>query len=1636
MKKFTFTCIILLFVALTLNSAAMRGFMGWMSTPGVTKAEIVGKDGAFTATAPNTIVNKYARLAADASAGAGSITIENPGGATGLDPATLTPGDLLMIIQMAGATIDTTDGPTYGQVTSLNNAGRYEFVTVNQVNGSVITLNPPCGGLRFSYTALGKVQVIRVPQYTTLTINAGASLTAPPWNGVTGGIVSVHVETNAVLNGQIDVSGIGFRGGALSAAGGGGFRSDYVSTQQDFGAEKGEGIAGYQADYDKIGGRYGRGAAANGGGGGTAHNTGGGGGANGNNGKVWTGQGVMDGAAVGGAQAWKLDPGYIANGNALTDSSGGGRGGYSYAVVNGDALTQGPGNDVWSGDKRREVGGIGGRPVPQDTAGRLFFGGGGGSGAQNNDAGGAGGNGGGMVFIIANSVSGSGMIKANGANGGSTRNDHRDAPGGAGAGGTIVINAQILSGVSAQANGGTGGGQAQPPAPYSDESEGPGGGGGGGYIAYSGGAIATEVKGGANGLTTASAVVEFPVNGSTMGAPGTTSNVITSIPFCSTTSDLSITKTNNTTTIVPGAPTTYTIVAKNNGPRDVFGIEVKDTMPAVFSNVSWTCTATAGSNCFAAAGTGNLDTRVNLLNGGTATFTITGTPNPSATGSVTNVATIAPPAGAIDVDPTNNSTSDTDTFTPRADLSVTKTNGGTTVTAGTATSYTIVVTNNGPSSVPNATVSDPVPAKLTNVTWMCTASAGSSCGAASGTGSINATVSLQPGGTATFVVAGTVAASATGMLDNTVTVAPPASVTETTPGNNSATDSDTIQVTADLTISKTNNATSSIPGAQTSYTVVVTNNGPGAVTGAIVTDTLPAQLTNASWTCAASAGSSCQAASGTGSINTIVNLGINGTATFTITATISATATGTLTNSASVAVPTGATDPNPNNNTAIDTDTLTPQADLSILKTLNTNPVTAGGPVKYTIDVTNNGPSAVSGATVNDTLPPQMLNASWTCTATAGSSCGAAGGTGNINTTVNLLPAGKATFVINATIATDATGTLVNSATVTAPPTTPDPTPGNGSSTSTTPIIPSADLRITKTASPNPVRASETVTFTLTVTNVGPSMADAVTVTDPLPDGLTLVSAVSSKGTCSGTQTVTCEIGKMDATAPNNTATVTIVARVSPFYTPGPLSNVATVTSPTQDPVGTNNSGTVTVTVQPPPAARFAPTNIGIRSSGVDVCIRGGNVMTYEIRLTNSGDGAQRDNDGPEFTALLPAQLSTIAGSCSASGGTCSITSGSQVEWNGAVQPNQTVTISFQFRIRTGTPDKTRFCTDFKVNYDTNNDGVNDATTPASSCLETNCPPAPCTGNDCPEYGPGNSLPELPNMTGSGQRPGSVLIFPIYISDPTNANSQNTRISITNTDVSRPAYLHMFFVDGSTCSVADNFLCLTPNQTTSFLMSDLDPGVSGYLVAVAVDDKGWPVKFNYLIGDAYVKFSSGHAANLGAEAVPAISVPAPNPSLNTSTMLFDGAQFGLLGRVVAADSVPSAADGNSTMLVLNRIGGSLAGGASTIGSLFGLLYNDAENAFSFNITQGSCQLRNILSSSFPRTSPRFPDAVAAGRSGWLKLWLNTGTNEGALVGATINFNPNPGGYRGGHLLHKLTLGSTSLTIPVFAPSCQ
>ena len=493
------------------------------------------KDGTFSVTAAGTVLNLYTPLSADAAAGATSISVTNIADLTATvagsyAAAALEAGDLLFVIQMQGATIDTTNTVNYGNVTSLGSAGSFEFVRVGSISGNTISLDTTAhpNGLARSYTAAGRTQVIRVPQYTALSVEAAASVVAPPWNGATGGVVVLSVQGTVTLNGSINVSGRGFRGGAVDNATSVNGVTDYVTTDPARGGLKGEGIAGPSTNA------YGRGASANGGGGGVGHNSAGGGGANGNNGNPWTGQGVMVAANANEMAAWALDPGYVANGNALTTSSGGGRGGYTFGSNNANELVAGgaPGQNSWGGDNRREAGGLGGRPMANDPVARLFMGGGGGAGDGNNGAAGAGGAGGGLVFLLALDVSGAGQILANGAAGGNTVGGHNDAAGGGGAGGTIVVSSQqSLGGISLSANGGVGGNQLI----TSNENEGPGGGGGGGYMAVFGGTLTTSAQGGAGGTTTSQGVTDFPKNGATggnLGQPNEMAQACTALPYC------------------------------------------------------------------------------------------------------------------------------------------------------------------------------------------------------------------------------------------------------------------------------------------------------------------------------------------------------------------------------------------------------------------------------------------------------------------------------------------------------------------------------------------------------------------------------------------------------------------------------------------------------------------------------------------------------------------------------------------------------------------------------------------------------------------------------------------------------------------------------------------------------------------------------------------------------------------------------------------------------------------------------------------------------------------------------------------------------------------------------------------------
>ena len=303
----------------------------------------------------------------------------------------------------------------------------------------------------------------------------------------------------------------------------------------------------------------------------------------------------------------------------------------------------------------------------------------------------------------------------------------------------------------------------------------------------------------------------------------------------------------------------------------------------------------------------------------------------------------------------------------------------------------------------------------------------------------------------------------------------------------------------------------------------------------------------------------------------------------------------------------------------------------------------------------------------------------------------------------------------------------------------------------------------------------------------------------------------------------------------------------------------------------------------------------------------------------------------------------------------------------------------------------------------------------------------------------------------SDQLAGSVLVYNYYTSDAsagTGNPGYNTKFSITNTSSTLPAFVHIFFVSES-CSPADYHLCLSPNMTSSHLVSELDPGINGYIVVIAEDgNTGWPVSHNFLTGDEYMRFPSGQntiSATLNAEAFSAIfsgRMPGFNPTVAAAVLNFSGESSGYnrAPAVLALSNLPSRADQNETMIIINRFGGNLTDSAFSLPRLTGLLYDDKETSFSFSLAPGSCQKKLILTDQEPRTAPRLSAIIPARRSGWMKLSVQSG--DAAILGSMINSNPNSLSqadvFNGGHNLHKLSLTrvSVAVTIPVFPTGCD
>lgn len=374
------------------------------------------------------------------------------------DPLQYAVGQQVLIIQMKGADVDKSNTSSFGDVTALGGAGLFEFNYIDSIFGDTIDLVYQLKSPDYDVNA--RMQMISVP--TADVFNITGTVIGQSWNGTTGGVVVMEARDSIVLAADINVNGIGFKGGVRSTA-------NYTCAVMDysFGQFTKPYNGGYKGEsFVIVDGNHitGRGPWATGGGGGNNHNTGGGGGGN---------------------------------------ISSGGLGGKQSFVNSG---TQGCNDTVTMN------GGIGGKAFNYNNyKERVFLGGGGGGGHQNDipsgggGEAGSGGNGGGIVILVSPLISCyNRTIFANGANQDSIAG--RDGGGGGGGGGSILLYTQQINGtLNIQARGGKGADNNSHNSLAFNlaATHGTGGGGGGGYVGYSSGSSLTNINasltGGLNG---------------------------------------------------------------------------------------------------------------------------------------------------------------------------------------------------------------------------------------------------------------------------------------------------------------------------------------------------------------------------------------------------------------------------------------------------------------------------------------------------------------------------------------------------------------------------------------------------------------------------------------------------------------------------------------------------------------------------------------------------------------------------------------------------------------------------------------------------------------------------------------------------------------------------------------------------------------------------------------------------------------------------------------------------------------------------------------------------------------------------------------------------------------------------------
>jgi len=1236
-----------------------------------------GKDGNVTLSttaSPNTYYpsNGNQTLAA----GAKSISLGQATGATG-SPIAI--GDLLLVIQMQGADIDNTNASSYGTVTSNANytAGSYEYVVAASAvpaSGGTLTLTT---GLANSYvnavatTTTGQrtFQVVRVPQYSNLTLSSNISAT--PWNGSSGGLIVLDVANQTNLAGYtINATGAGFRGGAgrrlagtnnaaytntdyrasavaaTGATGTGSTVNNTTTTVAGADGTKGEGTAGTpryvnstgtlldtQTSYNGLptsltdgypNGDNGRGAPANAGGGGT------------------------DGAVASNSQ------------------NAGGGGGANGAVG-------GRGGNTWSGNSA--VGGEPGKAFAPVSTSRLVLGGGGGAGSTNdgtNDANRTGINssgaaGGGIVMLRTATINNAGgTIVANGAS--ASNAVANDASGGGGAGGSILVTASTASNVNyltLNALGGTGGSNVPG---GTATGHGPGGGGGGGVIFTNSTPSSAVVTAGVNGTTTVTA--NNATTSSAFGAaPGSDGITNTSVSPSIANSAAGATCTADVTTTITGPSTlnagqpsgTFTAVFTNNGGSNAGSVAQTVTLPSgatlTTAQQSDLTTRYPGASYSAATGVISFPTASILVAGGSNSFTFAFTAPTAATTSATISSTVSTGANQ-GADVATNTASQTLTILGVADVATTISAGSSSVAVGSTVTLTANFNNTlGNTSAAGVIGQVQLPTGLGNVT-----TSGGTYNPATGIVTYNIG-SLAAGASATALTI-TYTQPATGVVTAVSSVSTTTNEAGQVSNNtNSAQVSPSVTYDVATTLSGPSSATA---GSEVSYNVTTSNAGTGTNTNVVQTVTLPTGATNVY----ATGGGVVATSSGVTTVTfpAITALGagqaVNNTVSFTAPSASSFVTKAGVTSTQDNA--TGG-----NNASSVTTTTTTAgtgSANLYTTISPSTTSTTAGSPVTFTVTQGNSGPNAASNVVSAVSLPTGLAISGASAVQVNGA--GPTSTSGNVATYANGATYNSATGLLtyNSTGISQASGATPQSYTVTiaAPASgvatatasvsssTPDVMMSNNVASTEVTVDPAATDLMTTLTGPDQATVGQRVTYTATTSNNGPAPASGIIQRMQIVAGLPLTgtTAVFLNGAAPTSTAGSVATYTDGSTYNSSTGVVTFATTTAAQTAGGSVSNTVTYSVPnngnaslvnsarlrsvTNDSNPANNVAAVVTTIQPSADVQVTLTG---PSSATPASSTLGAPVTYGVTTTNNGGSIA---GSVTTTVQLPTGLSGV----------------------------------------------------------------------------------------------------------------------------------------------------------------------------------------------------------------------------------------------------------------------------------------------------------------------------------------------------------------------------------------------------------